>query len=364
MGKTIEVTVFTAWLAASVALSACAEVEREPSSTLGILNAALTGAGESGVTYRLRRAAFTIRGGQAVDFTSEEYPELPSIQIELPADQYTITLAPGWSLERGVNSVFEPVPATLTSPAAAQSFAIAAGRPTSVLFRFSAEGDPVQIGTGTLNLQLAVDDQSDENTLAACTDGRDNDHDNLLDCADPQCGSVALCHPVAPARGDIVIPELMNNSLAVPSGHGRWFEVSALSATPLDLAGCRVLTGPFSWPISSTFSFPPGSLMLPGQTLIFANELDPAINGGIADGYQKLELGWARDGINVYLECTGVGVIDQVLLQTSLIGISLQLDPMRIDRASNDDPANWCRSVVAFGAGDLGTPGLTNTTCF
>jgi PKD repeat protein len=44
-------------------------------------------------------------------------------------------------------------------------------------------------------------------------------------------------------------------------------------------------------------------------------------------------------------------------------GESLSLSGAATDVTSNDDPASWCASVDAFGAGDLGTPGMPNPDC-
>lgn len=44
-------------------------------------------------------------------------------------------------------------------------------------------------------------------------------------------------------------------------------------------------------------------------------------------------------------------------------GASMQLDPASFTVAGNDNMSNWCPSTVAYGDGDLGTPGAANAGC-
>jgi hypothetical protein len=44
-------------------------------------------------------------------------------------------------------------------------------------------------------------------------------------------------------------------------------------------------------------------------------------------------------------------------------GAALQLDPDVVDPIANDSESNFCPATLAYGAGDLGTPGAANTAC-
>lgn len=58
--------------------------------------------------------------------------------------------------------------------------------------------------------------------------------------------------------------------------------------------------------------------------------------------------------------------IDRVAFDMSWdvpVGASFQLDPGSFTVAGNDDMSNWCSGTLAYGDGDLGTPGGTNAAC-
>jgi hypothetical protein len=44
-------------------------------------------------------------------------------------------------------------------------------------------------------------------------------------------------------------------------------------------------------------------------------------------------------------------------------GASMSLSGDAMDVLLNDDGANWCEGVDAYGDGDLGTPGAENSVC-
>ena len=58
--------------------------------------------------------------------------------------------------------------------------------------------------------------------------------------------------------------------------------------------------------------------------------------------------------------------IDEIALLPSASGKAWQLDPLKLDPGSNDDPANFCRAPNKWnpdGGGDYGSPGAANPDC-
>ncbi len=58
--------------------------------------------------------------------------------------------------------------------------------------------------------------------------------------------------------------------------------------------------------------------------------------------------------------------IDAAVFGPATSGVSLQLDPTRLDAATNDDPTGFCAATTSYtgiDGGDLGTPGAANTPC-
>ena len=160
-GSRILVSLFAGWSLLGVAsLSACSgEPGRpdteEPRGKVGQMSLALTGVSATD-TYRLTGALFTIAGPTAASASSDDAPDATSINLTLAVGAYTASLADGWTLERkAADSTFVPVSARLTSPNPAH-FAIAKDATTKVQFMFDADGVPVQLATGNVDVEIAV----------------------------------------------------------------------------------------------------------------------------------------------------------------------------------------------------------------
>ncbi len=125
----------------------------------GTIQMSLTGVGISGTEYRLRYAAFDIFGASALGFSSEDYLDVPTVQMVLQAGDYQIELEGGWTLERRNSDIYEPVNAVLLSdnPVA---FTIVDQQTTSVAFRFKTDGEVINLGQGTLDVSIEVDESA------------------------------------------------------------------------------------------------------------------------------------------------------------------------------------------------------------
>ena len=78
-------------------------VQDSTPQTMGSLGLALTGTASSGNVYRLRDGVFSILGestGYSTTVSTEDDPNLPTIQVQVPADTYSVFLHSGYRLER------------------------------------------------------------------------------------------------------------------------------------------------------------------------------------------------------------------------------------------------------------------------
>ncbi len=163
---------------------------------------------------------------------------------------------------------------------------------------------------------------------------------------------------VAPQPGDLVISEVMPNPDKVSDSNGEWFEVAV--EKDVDLNGLQMGTTPGSPKV--TLSDPTCLHATAGSYLVFAHGTDPTVNGGLPQVDGMFSFGLTNSGGSVFIGRDGA-VLDQVQWTSSPTGASLSLDPTKTDPTANDDPANWCPAVDAYGDGDLGTPGAVNPAC-
>ena len=147
-------------LLALTTLPACSS-ERgrsDPTGTdgeMGHVSLALTG-NDGPYSYRLTGAAFAITGPNGASAVSDEASDAAAISLALTVGDYTATLADGWILERKARyGAFAAVNARLTSPNPAP-FTIAKDTTTTVSFEFDADGVPVQLATGNVDLTITV----------------------------------------------------------------------------------------------------------------------------------------------------------------------------------------------------------------
>jgi hypothetical protein len=146
-------------LGATVAISGCSSgAERGSEAATGTVSMQLTGQ-TNGNSYRLRNARFEVLGPTMAVLDSESDLTVTTLNTTLPSGAYTITLVPGWSLERNDGGTFNVVQATLSSMNP-ESFQILGGGTTNVAFQFSTDGTLVTIGTGQLSVSIGVTETS------------------------------------------------------------------------------------------------------------------------------------------------------------------------------------------------------------
>lgn len=187
--------VLSSFCTLAVLQTGCAiDTANQSEETIGTLKMPLTATSTSGATYRLRNATLKVSGTESATVMSEDYLDAGSFDVELAAGNYLIKLNDGWTLERLVDGVAEPVDAVLTSDNPIP-FAISDQQLTFVNFVFRAGDDVIQLGNGKLVVGVIVDDGpgggGTEDTIEACQDGVDNDGDGFIDCGDFDCRGIS-----------------------------------------------------------------------------------------------------------------------------------------------------------------------------
>lgn len=165
----------------------------------------------------------------------------------------------------------------------------------------------------------------------------------------------------SPKSGDIIITEFMANPFAVSDTKGEWIELYNGSTKDLLLNGLILSdNGSNSHQISTEDS----TILKPGQYFLLARNDNPAENGGIQPDYiySNFTLGNSED--EIILMTNEDLLIDYVFYNPDwdlAAGASLELDLASYNASENDNKDNWHIAIDTYGAGDLGTPGATNS---
>ena len=182
-------------------------------------------------------------------------------------------------------------------------------------------------------------------------------------CVDP--GGSASRPVVPPLPGQLYFTEVMADPKAVGDTDGEWLELR--STADVDLNDVVLTVGTSNRTLSSS-----QCLRLPaGSYAVLAHETDAGVNGGLPNVLATFTQSLGNSGGTVRLGLdeggdAGLSLIDSASWPASLNGIAWQLDPTRLDPASNDDVSAYCAANVRYGdpdGGDLGTPGSANTMC-
>jgi hypothetical protein len=114
---------------------------------LGTVTLNLVGQAPSGTVYRLRHAVITVSGPASRIWNTEDDPDRTSLSDQVPAGDYTASLAPGWNLERIEGASATPIAAQLISENPA-SFVVSPQQRTTVPLRFHVDTDVVDLSQG------------------------------------------------------------------------------------------------------------------------------------------------------------------------------------------------------------------------
>lgn len=157
----------------AVGASGCSS-KPSPAPEVGHAKLSLTGTSTSGLEYRLRDAEIVITrpdGTIAATRSTEISPDFIALLVDLPPGDYLLELREGWRLERedGADS-WDDVEATLSS-VNPQAFIIRRDQTTNIVLRFRVEGGEVELGEGSAEITIEVDDsQPEQDCEDACRD--------------------------------------------------------------------------------------------------------------------------------------------------------------------------------------------------
>lgn len=182
-------------------------------------------------------------------------------------------------------------------------------------------------------------------------------------CLDPDTNQMRAL--VAPQLGDLVISEVMSNPNAVSDANGEWFEIRALAA--VDLNGLELGNAQYMMGLAPDQTLGSNDCLevASGETVLFARQSDPAVNGGLPTPDFTFSFGLTNSNAFLYLGYADA-LLDEVAWTASGTGASTSLDPDSYDPALNDTASNappWCYQTQMFGAGDKGTPDADNLQC-
>jgi hypothetical protein len=201
-------------------------------------------------------------------------------------------------------------------------------------------------------------------------------------------GSDAAPAPSAP--GQLVITEIMADSVGPPDESGEWFELYNPTNQTFDLFGCLLFDT--STVMENTDTVGRHILIDPQHYVTMARFGDvsggfsPTYNyhtrltvGGIPDPDKDVKFDNAGDRVGITCGSTVIDTVEFSAQSAGWIqpippatvamvphGRSYSLDPSHLSATENEDPANWCTGVAVYplpSGPDHGTPGVANPPC-
>jgi hypothetical protein len=175
-----------------------------------------------------------------------------------------------------------------------------------------------------------------------CTDGIDNDCDNLIDAVDATCWDSTRW---------VIITEIMVNPDALPELEGEWFEILNVSAyDTINLKGMTI-----SDDGTDLHTITVDVLVPPLERVTLARSATPGFTPDYV--YSTFTLGNTGDEIVITAGGTEIDRVNYTSGWPYSSGVSMSLSENHLNRVDNDNSANWCSSVSTYGSGDYGTPG-------
>lgn len=159
---------------------------------------------------------------------------------------------------------------------------------------------------------------------------------------------------IIPQSGDLIINEYMANPEAVGDAVGEWFEVKVKNTVDiggLQLGRAEPATG--AGDVLLTLSPTRCIGVTAGSHVLFARELDTALNGGLPTVNHLIGFGIVNSNDGLFIGMDDV-VLDTKTYSSTSAGASTALDP---------GESTSCTAVAPYGDGDIGTPGAANAPC-
>ncbi len=160
-------------------------------------------------------------------------------------------------------------------------------------------------------------------------------------------------------EGSVVVNEILQNPLAVSDDFGEWFEVYNPNTFPVNLRNWWLEDDETD---SHLISPDVDLICAPGGYLVLAMNGNPLQNGGVTPDYIFNGITLTNGADEIVLRA-GLTMVDRVAYDGGPTfpdpnGASMELKSPELDNAL---ASSWLPAYSSFGAGDLGTPGATNS---
>ncbi len=171
---------------------------------------------------------------------------------------------------------------------------------------------------------------------------------------------------VEPACGDVWISEIMSDAKAVGDGDGEWFEVYVSGS--IDLNGLQF--GKSAGDIFGSVDLPQCVSVSAGSWIVFGHTTDLKKAGGLPKvDYVFTDSLVHSSGGTLWIGVDGT-TLDAVAYPKPTPGVAAAADSEGVVVAGGGDSGeecsvarSWCEAIVAYGAGDIGSPGAANPPC-
>ena len=154
----------------------------------------------------------------------------------------------------------------------------------------------------------------------------------------------------------VMITEIMANPSSVSDSYGEWFEIMNMTDSTIDIHGWSIkdLQGDEHEILSDQMTIP----VLPDEYFVLARNGDQTLNGGINVDYEYDGFSLSNTEDEVILQDISGAIVDEVHYSSGWpfsSGVSMEIHDLLVDNQLSE---NWFYSTMAYGNGDLGSPGI------
>ena len=154
----------------------------------------------------------------------------------------------------------------------------------------------------------------------------------------------------------VMITEIMANPSSVSDSYGEWFEIMNMTDSTIDIHGWSIkdLQGDEHEILSDQMTIP----VLPDEYFVLARNGDQTLNGGINVDYEYDGFSLSNTEDEVILQDISGAIVDEVNYSSGWpfsSGVSMEIHDLLVDNQLSE---NWFYSTMAYGNGDLGSPGI------
>jgi endonuclease/exonuclease/phosphatase family metal-dependent hydrolase len=154
----------------------------------------------------------------------------------------------------------------------------------------------------------------------------------------------------------VMITEIMVNPSSVSDSYGEWFEIMNMTDSTIDIHGWSIkdLGGDEHELLSTQMTIP----VLPEEYFVLARNGDQTLNGGINVDYEYDGFSLTNTEDEVILQDISGAIVDEVHYSSGWpfsSGVSMEIHDPLVDNQLSE---NWFSSTMAYGNGDLGSPGI------